>query len=380
MAELSNPALSALIGAIYDCTLDPSLWDQTLERVAGTLGCEKAILSLNDLRQDHILIKKTVRWEPLWLEERTRHLPEIHDTLSSWLQNRSSPDKPFVASREIPAPALEASSYVKNCLKPQGIADVAHFFLISTPTHFSELVLFWQEEHGIMTAREMELGALLLPHLRRAVTISNVLGIRTIERTWMAAALDALRQGVVLINERGGILHANRSAEHMLRNGGPIGVVGGALRARSSAASNELSRALVLAASDESTIGNTGTAICLTEPDVPPVFAHVLPMGGGQLRPEMQPGAVAAVFVDPGPDGQSGADALATAFGLTASETRVLASLVAGRTLSETAADLGIARTTARTHLTHIFLKTGVSRQADLMRLAMQAARSGPSG
>jgi hypothetical protein len=45
------------------------------------------------------------------------------------------------------------------------------------------------------------------------------------------------------------------------------------------------------------------------------------------------------------------------------------ASLFAGRTLAETAATLGIAGATAKTHLEHIFLKTGVTRQAELMRL-----------
>jgi DNA-binding CsgD family transcriptional regulator len=47
----------------------------------------------------------------------------------------------------------------------------------------------------------------------------------------------------------------------------------------------------------------------------------------------------------------------------------ILASLFAGRTLAETAATLSITRPTAKTHLEHIFLKTGVTRQAELMRL-----------
>ena len=69
------------------------------------------------------------------------------------------------------------------------------------------------------------------------------------------------------------------------------------------------------------------------------------------------------------PDAQEGADAVAAAFALIRAETRVLASLFAGRTLAETAANLRIAGTTAKTHLEHIFLKTGATRQADLMRL-----------
>ncbi len=102
---------------------------------------------------------------------------------------------------------------------------------------------------------------------------------------------------------------------------------------------------------------------------MPPIFAHVLPLTGSDFRTRLQPAAVAAVFIGAPPDAQDGADAVAAAFGLTPAETRLLASLFAGRTLAETAATLGIAGTTAKTHLEHIFSKTGVTRQTELMRL-----------
>ena len=102
---------------------------------------------------------------------------------------------------------------------------------------------------------------------------------------------------------------------------------------------------------------------------MPPLFAHVLPLTGSDFRTRLQPAAVAAVFIGTPPDEQEGADTVAAAFGLTPAEARVLANLFAGRTLAETAVMLRIGRTTAKTHLEHIFLKTGVTRQAELMRL-----------
>jgi PAS domain-containing protein len=252
MAVLSNRGLSALIGSIYDCVIDPSHWEKALADISHALHCEKAILCLNDVQQDRALIEKTIGWEPSWLQERARHLPEIHALLRPWLMQRTSLDEPFVATREVPASHLEASPYVQGCLRPQGITDVAHFFLISTPIRYSELVLFWQNPHGPMSEREIELGGLLLPHLRRAVTISNVLDIRTIERARMAEALDALRHGVVLTNEQGAVLHMNRSAERMAQAGGPIAISAGKLRARSRPANGDLQKAIGLAARDES--------------------------------------------------------------------------------------------------------------------------------
>jgi DNA-binding CsgD family transcriptional regulator len=367
---LSVAAMSGLIGSIYDCALDPGQWERTLAGIAHALGGDRAILSLNDLQQDCALIAKSAGWEPHWLAERAKHLPEIHGLMGWWLAQQTA-DEPFVALRDVPSEHLVTSPYVREVLQPLGIADIAHFMLISTATRFSELVIF---RRHVFTEREIAMGRLLLPHLRRAVTISNVLDVRTIERTWMAEALDTLRHGVLLTDERGTVLHANRSAERMLRDGDPIEVTSGTLRTRSTPANNELRRAITLAARDEARIGKAGTAIRLNGTDLPPVFAHVLPMGGSDLRAGLQPRSVAAVFVGPTLDREDGAEMLAAAFGLTRAETRIVKSLLAGHSLAQTAAELGIAMTTTKTHLRSIFAKTGVSRQAELVRLAMQAA------
>jgi DNA-binding CsgD family transcriptional regulator len=53
---------------------------------------------------------------------------------------------------------------------------------------------------------------------------------------------------------------------------------------------------------------------------------------------------------------------------------RTLDRLVAGDTLAEAAQALGVALATVRTHLAHIFEKTGTSRQAELIRLAAKFA------
>jgi DNA-binding CsgD family transcriptional regulator len=58
-----------------------------------------------------------------------------------------------------------------------------------------------------------------------------------------------------------------------------------------------------------------------------------------------------------------------TPFGLIPAETRVLERLLRDMSLVAAAAALGIAETTAKTHLSRIFAKTGVSRQPELVAL-----------
>jgi DNA-binding CsgD family transcriptional regulator/PAS domain-containing protein len=366
---ISPQALSDLIGLIYDCALDPSRWGQTLANVRNALDCHMLTLTLSDLRHDRLLLHKSAGVAPYQMEQFSKHVPEIDAILGGALKSGHSLDEPYVVSRHITATYFETSPHFQQWAKPLGMVDWMVFFLKSTPLQMSCFSGGRHVHQGIITDREIELGKLLLPHVRRAVTISNVLDIRTIEGTRMAEALDALHCAVVLVNEHGTILHANHAAEHMLDKGDPIQNAQGILQAAAPSAVSELRSALSLAAGNEAGIGKTGLAIRLTELDAPPVFAHVLPLTGSDFRTRLQPAAVAAVFIGAPPDAQDGADTVALAFGLTPAENKVLASLFDGRTLVETAATLGITRPTAKTHLEHIFQKTGMTRQAELMRL-----------
>ncbi len=371
MADAISPqALSELIGSIYDCALDPDRWEQTLADVMHALDCHGINLTLTDLRYNRLLLLKAVGIEPDQIERFLKYIPELHAAISEALASMPSLDEPHVESRHFSPGFIETSPFFQEWERSTGTVDSMRLFLMSTPIHDAGIGVGRNERQGLITDREVELGRLLLPHLRRAVTITKVLDVRTVERARMAEALDALRCAVVLTNERGTILHANRAAEHILRDGGgPIRSAQGVLQATAPSAASELRSAITIAACNEAGIGKTGLAIRLTEPDVPPIFAHVLPLTGSDFRTRLQPAAVAAVFIGAPPDAQEGADAVAAAFGLTPAETRLLASLFAGRALAETAATLGIAGTTAKTHLEHIFLKTGVTRQAELMRL-----------
>ena len=80
-----------------------------------------------------------------------------------------------------------------------------------------------------------------------------------------------------------------------------------------------------------------------------------------------------ALRVVPAPSGE-----LRDLFGLTA-EIRLAAAVFEGLSLPEAAEKFGISINTVRFQLARIFDKTGVSRQAELVKLMMQLASS-PAG
>jgi len=65
----------------------------------------------------------------------------------------------------------------------------------------------------------------------------------------------------------------------------------------------------------------------------------------------------------------SRAEVIGKIFKLTPTELRVLLAIVEMGGVPEVAAALGVADTTVRTHVGHLFQKTGATRQADLVKL-----------
>jgi len=372
--DISPKLLSALIGAIYDCALDPARWEHALGEMVAALDCHNALLSLTDMRYDRLLLTRGFRMNEAWWQAfQEKYVPEVAAQLSTILASWS-PDKPFVISRDLSPEANQGAAYIEEGFGAEGIVDVLQCFLIGSPKRFAGLAFGRRQPQGVFSDREVELAELLIPHIRRAVTISDLLDVQALERTQLTSTLDALRCAVLLTDAKGKVLHANRSAARMLQEATAIRDRRGILTAALTPASIELSQAIKLAADENFEIGKTGLAVRLSEDDASLMLAHVLPLATSDLRSRFEPAAVAAVFIRNADDARDNAELLAATYELTPAETRVLSCLLAGRSLNESASELRVAPATVRTHLDGIFRKTGVSRQQDLLLLASRLA------
>lgn len=366
----SQEALSETIGAIYDCALDPGGWEAALDRIRCLTNACNAQLGLFDLVGKRVLLAKSVGIEPHWLERQIEYQAEF----ATWQRLPQaiplSPDEPQVRSRDLPRAIAVSSPFVVEWCDPQGIVDSMGMVLLHSPTRHAQVGVGRHRSLGLITEREIRLGRLLAPHLRRAVTISNILEAKSLEVDNARQVFDSLEVGVVLTDGRARILHVNVAADAMLRAGAPVRRAAGVLRASVASATTELHAAIRLAAGSEPAMGGAGLAVRLTELGQMPALASVLPLYAGAVRKHLEPQARAAVFICAVDAGAGGAEVLGIAFSLTRTETQVLGMLLSGHTLAASAHALGIARTTAKTHLGNIFAKVGVSRQTDLVRLA----------
>jgi PAS domain-containing protein/DNA-binding CsgD family transcriptional regulator len=200
--------------------------------------------------------------------------------------------------------------------------------------------------------------------------VTDQVDVRAIEHARFTAALDLLRCAVILTDANGGIVYMNRSAEDILNKGSSVRNRHNVIRATRQAASQELSAALKFAARADVQIGNAGWIVKLSDDDALPIMAHVLPLARTESRNELEPSAVAAIFIRDWDDTRENAQLLAATHKLTPAETRLLFCLLAGRNLSEATSELRVSTSTVKTQLKSIFRKAGVGRQSELILLA----------
>lgn len=215
----------------------------------------------------------------------------------------------------------------------------------------------------------------LLPHLRRALHIHNLLDRSESLGTLYSQAIGRLSVGTLLLDERGKVLEQNLIARELLATNDGLKLVGGRLEASYPRDNRELQQLIRNAFARHS--GDPlalASAISVSRPSglvslgvvVEPVPSQEWAEGKGQ------PSAVVYIRDATGKSLASNA-AAKQLFNLTPAETALAMELANGLSLEEAAEALNIRRNTARAHLRSIFSKTGVRRQTELVRIMLNS-------
>src|SRR5215472_5840266 len=172
---------------------------------------------------------------------------------------------------------------------------------------------------------------------------------------------DLLPQGVIVCDARARVLFANRVAQALLEDGDGLALGnGGELRGRMPGETAALRRLVAAAAGALEVEAGGALRVSRESGETLPLLVCPLRAGG------------AVVFVgDQASPIRRAQLAIRRWYGLTAAEARLATALAEGATLEQAALALEITRNTARTHLKHIFEKTGTNRQSALVRLLL---------
>ena len=275
----------------------------------------------------------------------------------------------------IPAEELLASVFYREFLEPAGILHVMGVDLRAPGDLEGRLRL--SRSAGEPPFEESDRAVLerLVEHLRRALHLHQRLSLAESERDVFAQAVDRLSVGALLLDGEGAVLQHNAAALALIERKAGLGIRNGRLVGTTSTETRQLTTA----------IERSLETRLATQPNR--VEALRLPTGHGTatlgilIRPiprnEESAGRASpalAVFVsDPDAETNVPLDLVRQLFDLTPAEASLATRLASGLTLDEACDELGIARNTARAQLRAVFGKTGVSRQADLVRLVLRS-------
>jgi DNA-binding CsgD family transcriptional regulator len=357
--------LPDLVEAIYDAGLDPSLWNNVVTGIRDFVGGQACGLfskdSISKFGVTHYYCGADPHYIRLYSETHSKFDPLT--VLPPHGQIVSIPD--LVNFDE-----YRRGRFYQEWMRPQGCSDAANVVLENSNASCPVMMTVLSGRRMVDPVMKHRLS-LVVPHASRALLINRAMTSQLTLATALAEVLDNLACGIFLLDGFCRVVHANSAGHALLAADDLVRSVAGQL-VTSSAEANQTLREAFATRNESALLAKKRHAFSLLSPSGERYVAHILPLSsvlrGGSERVIDAVGALLLRKVSPG--GQSYGELIARTFDLTPAELRVFLSIVEVGGVPETAVALGIAETTAKTHLHRVFAKTGVSRQADLVKLA----------
>jgi DNA-binding CsgD family transcriptional regulator/PAS domain-containing protein len=374
---MTENEIAAVIGSIYDAALDPDCWPEALERTSHFVNGGPAMLFSQDpLRRSGQLYSAwnvDARFATLYFEEILATNPLL--PLTAFV----AVGDPIAISTLMPYEELQASRFYRDYMQPQGMVDIVGSVLNKSAVGHVIVGFGRDAEQGLVDVETARRIGMLAPHYCRAVSIGNLIERQRVEAETLVDVLDGLAAGVFLIDAAGQVVRVNRRGRAMLAERSVLGLARERLASNDPRTSRQLRDVLRRAAAEPLAVA--GSVVELFGAGGERYLAHVLPLSAGASdRRNAQGGPIAAVFVrEAVRDAASSLETAANVFRLTPAEVRVLhALMLETKGVAAVAALTGIAVSTVKTHLSHLFQKTGTSRQSELVKLV--ASCSSPIG
>ncbi|PLW83140.1 helix-turn-helix transcriptional regulator [Kineobactrum sediminis] len=274
--------------------------------------------------------------------------------------------------------ALVASEYYEHYLRPAGLFRILGLDTVEPGGMLARLRFSRRREEPPFTPDERALLARIAPHIRLAIQIHATIGRTASERNLYAGAVEQLAVATIILDEQGHVLSTNTIARALLEDADGLTVRGQHLLIEGRDRNRELQNSLATIVEAQHR-GETSV-----------VKALRVPRSGGRsqlglvLRPvpvsewsEGQTSPCVAVFIsDPELSEPASQGTLGELFDLTPAEANLAVLLSRGLRLAEVSEAQNISPHTARAQLKSIFAKTGVSRQAELVRLVLKSVAS----
>ena len=369
MQTLKPPLLPDIVGAIYDCIPDSSLWQETLDQVRQAWEGELATLGVIDSCSGALRLSvtcgKSALLEPL-LRYSPQEVPFYSAAQKMELDVPQTVDTIYAMQGPDARKRWLSSRAATEWAIPNRIDDFLWVPVMRQASRVGSLVVMTGKDRPQISAADIQALALIAPHVRRAVTIGDLFDSERRKGEIFRDVVDCLTNPVLIVSADMQIIFANLAAEALLQEKIAIRSLRGQLAFPFSAANKAVSQAVVTGSRDECALGPCGINVPLALADRPMV-AHVMPLAQRDPSARVAQHAAAAIFIAaPGDAPLPAMDAIAALFGLTAAEKRVAAQIACGKTRQDIALASGLSDGTVKSQLASIFDKTETHDQRGL--------------
>jgi DNA-binding CsgD family transcriptional regulator len=361
--------LSELIGEIYDAALDPSLWSDVVGKAAGFVGGSAAAIFSKSPTDGSGSVYYESGTDPYYRDLYFNKYVKLDPSTCG--HYFADVEQPIAVADLLPYHEFLETRFYKEWVRPQGLVDFVSAVLDKSVTSAALFGVFRSESEGVVDDETRRRMRLIVPHIRRSVLVGRLIDLKAAEAASLACTLDGFRAGMCLVDAAGRIVHANAACHIILDAGDFLSAIGGRLVAKDAKVDQALHELFASAGSGDAAVGTRGIALPLKAQDGSHYVVHFLPLtSGARHLTGIAYFATAALFIRKvTTEAPSAPEIIARAYNLTPTELRVLLAIVEVGGVPEVAVALGIAESTVRTHLGHLFVKTGTGRQADLVKI-----------
>ena len=373
MAGRELNAFERILASLHEAALDPARWPSASALIDEVLGTHGNTLACGDGESD-----EDYRVYFMWIclrGQRRQDLERLYlETLYPLDEGvsrlRRRPFHQLIHTTDVYTEEERKTSEAYNALESLAHAGNAINVRLDGPGGSR---ILWQvndplDGEGWSSAQCSSIRR-LLPHIRHTVRVQQTLARANALGATLTEMLDRTGPGVVQLDARGRIVAANEHARYVLRTGDGLRDSDGFLLARAPRDNDEL-QAVLSRALPPLGVPGAGDSMIVRRPGAqPPLVLHVSPVGQRETDFPFSRVAALVLVVDPASEVAVDPAVAAAALDLTGMESQVAVLLAQGMSVRQIATATGRKESTIRSHVKHMFVKHGLSRQAELVQL-----------
>lgn len=357
-------AFSRLVTSIYDTVTEPRLWVDCMAEIGHAFDATGAGLIVAGSGVQRSVLAASIP----------------ADARESYQSYYSGLDHVLAAMEAAPIGLIHPGTAVidrhaqtefnADWMRPHHMDDGIFVRLTGGRSTTTFIVAAQQQSSPFCGGERFQLMNALLPHLQQAMRIQRQIARCDADIRNLEEIVDNIAPAVLVLTSALSITRTNLAAEQILSDDDGLSGSQRVLSAAHAPTRMMLRTSVTAVTRPDRRPGHARTFKCPRPSGRQPYVIHVLPSRPTLVR-DAEPRAL-VIIVDPARNPAPPHATLRVLYELTDAEARIALLALRGEGISPIATELSLSVSTVKTHLQHVFEKTGTHRQAELVRLLAQ--------